>query len=160
VLAQQVGRGQGVDLQVERRAHIGLERQLERAQDRVARLVVGTLAHRNRAGRLGQQVEQPFGHFLVQRRQDREHVLLAVLFQQRLQGVDGRIGIAMIVPAGIDEMDQIAGQGIGAIPARHGHSSEQIGGGSPLPASLMPVCCQSSNREARADRKYEVKSRK
>ena len=119
MLVEQIGGGHGIDLQLERLAEVGLERQLERRHDRIGRLFISLPFDHHGAGGFGHQVEQPFRHFLVERRQHGEQLLLPALLQEGLQRINRRIRIPMVMTAGVDEMDQIARQRIGPTPIKH-----------------------------------------
>ena len=119
---QHFSRRNRIDLELQGMGKIGLERKLQRSHDRIGQFFVRWSIEHDGTGRFSEKIEKPFGHIFIQRSQHRQQVILTALLEKGLQCIDGRIGVAVIVPARVDEMDQISGQGIGTRPTLHGNA--------------------------------------
>jgi hypothetical protein len=98
---------------------VGLKRKLQRSHYRVGEFFIGCRVEHHGTGRLGHQIEQPFRHVLIERREHRQQIFFTPLLEERLERIDRRISVTMVVATGIDQMNQISGQGIGTRPTLH-----------------------------------------
>ena len=107
-----------VDGEPQRLSEIGLQRQGQRKKRHGG---IRHLPFRFEVGRrsLGQQIEQPLRHILIQSGQHRQDLVLPILLDQFRQGVERRVGVPMVMAPGVDQMDQIPRQRVRSVPVLH-----------------------------------------
>lgn len=96
-----------IDLQPKRLSQIGLKRQLQGRHQGIGVLFLVRPIHDDGTGGFRDQIEHPFRHFLVERGEDRQQVLLPSLLNEGLQRIDRRIRVTVVMASRIDQMNQI-----------------------------------------------------